>query len=146
MAPEGEGKLVVDACQDQDEMQFEGLDGALRLVASMVARWHQLKLDFLLSDILLEHVRGFIVQRVFLYPKPCPSHPVDYLLIRPNHLHLRPIAHWFNKDVICVEVDGHHYVIVSSLGRVWERSSLVRVDGLGEVRYVGKDAVCASFT
>jgi hypothetical protein len=40
MAPDGEGKFVMDACQDRDEMRFEGLIGALRLVVSMIARWH----------------------------------------------------------------------------------------------------------
>ncbi len=108
-------------------MQFEGLNGALRLVASMVARWHQLKLDFLLVDILLEHIRGLIVQCVFLYPKPCPSHPVDYLLVCPYHLLLCPVVHWFNENVICVKMDGHHYVPVALLGRERECSSLVGV-------------------
>ncbi len=108
-------------------MRFEGLDGALRLVASMVARWHQLKLDFLLADILLERVRGFIVQRVFLYPEPCPSHPVDYLLVCPYHLLLRPVAHWFDENVICVKMDGHNYVPVALLGREGECSGLVGV-------------------
>ncbi len=101
-------------------MRFEGLDGALRLVASMVAWWHQLKLDLQLADILLERVRGFIVQRVFLYPEPCPSHPVDYLLICPYHLLLCPVAHWFDENVICVKMDGHHYVPVALLGHEGE--------------------------
>ncbi len=128
MAPEGEGKLVFDACQDRDEVRFKGLDGALRLVAFMVARWHQLKLDFLLADILLECIQGFIVQRVFLYLKPCPSHPVNYTLVCPYHLLLPPIAHWFDKNVICVKMDGHHYVPVALLGREGECSGLVGVD------------------
>jgi len=61
MAPEEEGKLVVDACQDCNEMRFAGLDCALRLVLSVVARWHELKLDFLLADILLERFRCFVI-------------------------------------------------------------------------------------
>jgi hypothetical protein len=61
MAPEGEGKLVVDACQDRDEMLFEGLNGALCLVASVIAWWHQLKLYLLLADVLLECIQCFIV-------------------------------------------------------------------------------------
>ncbi len=109
-------------------MRFEGLDGTLRLVASMVARWHQLKLDFLLADILLERVRGFIVQRVFLYPEPCPSHPVDYLLVCTYHLLLCLVAHWFDKNVICVKMDGHHYLPVALLRREGECSGLVGVD------------------
>ncbi len=85
MAPEGEGKLVMEACQDCDEMRFEGLNGALRLVAPMIAQWHQLKLYLLLVDVLLECIRCFIVQRVFLYSESCHSHPVDHLLVCPNH-------------------------------------------------------------
>ncbi len=56
MALEGEGKLVVDACQDCNEMRFAGLDGALCLVASMIVWWHQLKLYLLLADVLLERI------------------------------------------------------------------------------------------
>ena len=48
MTPEGEGKLVVNACQDRFEIRFESLDGAFRLVASLVAWWYQFKLYLLL--------------------------------------------------------------------------------------------------
>ena len=41
--------------------------------------------------------------------------------------------HWFNEDVVCVEVDGHHYVPVASLRCEGESSCLVGVDGVGEV-------------
>ena len=37
------------------------------------------------------------------------------------------------KKVICAEVDSHHYVPVALLGREGECSSLVGVDGVGEV-------------
>jgi len=115
MAPEGEGKLVIDACQDCNEMRFAGLNGALCLVSSVVARWHKLKLDFLLADILLERIRRFVIQCVLFYSQSCHSHSVDYLLICPYHLLLRPVVHWFDKNIICVEVDGHHNVPVASL-------------------------------
>ena len=133
MAPEGEGKLVIDACQDCNEMRFEGLDGALRLVSSVVARWHELKLDFLLVDIFFECIGRFVIQRVLFYSQSCHSHSVDYLLICPYHLLLRPVAHWLDENIICVEVDGHHYVPVASLGREGECSGFVGVDGVGEV-------------
>jgi hypothetical protein len=70
---------------------------------------------------------------VFLYPKSCHSHPVDYFLVCRNHFLLRPIVHWFAKDVVCVEVDGHHYVPVALLRCEGECSCLVGVDGVGEV-------------
>ena len=53
--------------------------------------------------------------------------------MRPYHFLICPIAHWFNEDVICVEVDGHHYVPVASLGCERECSGLIGVDGVGEV-------------
>jgi hypothetical protein len=56
MTPDGEGKLVVNACQDCYDMRFESLDGALCLVASMIARWYQFKLYLLLADLLLERI------------------------------------------------------------------------------------------
>ena len=49
------------------------------------------------------------------------------------HFLLWPVAHWFDKNVICIKVDGHHYVPVASLGREGECSGLVGVDGVGEV-------------
>jgi hypothetical protein len=133
MTPEGKGKLVVNACQDRNEMRFEILDGALRLVVSMIARWYQFKLYLLLADVLLERIRCFIVQRVFLYSECCHSHSVDYFLVCSYHSLLRPIAHWFDEYVICVEVNGHHYIPVASLRCEGECSSLVGVDGVGEV-------------
>ncbi len=122
-------------------MRFEGLDGALRLVASVIAWWHQLKLYLLLVDVLLECIRCFVVQCVFLYTKSCHSHPVDYLFVCPNHFLLRPIVHWFDEDVICVEVDGHHYVPVALLRCEGECSCLVGVDGVGEVINVEESLV-----
>jgi len=133
MTPEGEGKLVVDACQDCNEMRFESLDGALRLVLSVVSRWHKLKLDFLFADILLERIGRFVIQRVLYYSQSCQSHSVDYLLICPYHLLLHPVAHWFDENIFCVEVDGHHYVPVASLRCEGECSRLIGVDGISEV-------------
>ncbi len=43
------------------------------------------------------------------------------------------IAHWFNEDVICIKVDGHHYVPIALLGCERECSGLIGVDGVGEV-------------
>ena len=114
-------------------MHFEGLDGVLRLNLSVVARWHELKLDFLLVDIFFECIGRFVIQRVLFYSQSCHSHSVDYLLICPYHLLLCPVAHWFNKNIICVKVDGHHYVPDALLGREGECSGLVGVDGVGEV-------------
>ena len=56
MAPEGERKLVVDSCQDCNKMRFESLDGALCLVASVVAGGDQFELYLLLADVLLESI------------------------------------------------------------------------------------------
>ncbi len=59
--------------------------------------------------------------------------PVDYLLVCPYHFLLRPSVHWFDEDVVCVEVNGHHYVHVALLRCEEECSCLVGVDGVGEV-------------
>ncbi len=56
MAPEGEGKLVGNTCQDCNEMRLEGLDGMLCLIMFVVSRWYQFKLILLLADVLLERV------------------------------------------------------------------------------------------
>ena len=133
MAPEGERKLVVDTCQDRDEMRFEGLYGSLCLIASVIAGGDQFELYLLPADVLLERIRRFVIQRVLFYSQSCHSHSVDYSLICPYHFLLRPIAHWFDEYVICVEVDGHHYVPVASLGCERECSGLVGVDGVSEV-------------
>jgi len=134
MAPEGERKLVADTCQDRDEVRFEGLYGSLCLIVSVIVGGDQFELYLLPADVLLERIRRFVVQRVLFYSQSCHSHPpVDYFLIRPYHFLLRPIAHWFNEDVICIEVDGHHYVPVASLECERECSGLIGVDGVGEV-------------
>jgi len=43
------------------------------------------------------------------------------------------VAHWFDKDLVCVKVGGHHYVPVSALRCEGESSCLVSVDGFGEI-------------
>jgi hypothetical protein len=42
-------------------------------------------------------------------------------------------VHWFDKNIVCVEVDCHHYVPVALLRCEGECSCLVGVDGVGEV-------------
>ena len=133
MAPEGERKLVIDTCQDCDEVRFEGLHGSLCLIASVIAEGDQFKLYLLPADILLERIGRFVIQRVLFYSQSCHSHSVDYLLICPYHLLLCTVVHWFDKNIICVEVDGHHYVPVALLGREGECSGLVGEDGVCEV-------------
>jgi hypothetical protein len=56
MAPEGEGKFVVNACQDCNEVCLESLDGALCLTLFVVSRWYQFKLYLLQADVLLERL------------------------------------------------------------------------------------------
>ncbi len=114
-------------------MHSEGLNGALHLVASMIAWWHQLKLYLLLVDVLLECIQCFIVQHVFLYSKPCHSHPVDCLFVCPYHFLLQPIVHWFDENLVCSKVDCHHYVHVALLRCEGECSCSVSVDGVSEV-------------
>ena len=41
--------------------------------------------------------------------------------------------HWFDEDVVCVKVDGHHYVPVVLLRCEGECYCLVGVDGVGNV-------------
>ena len=59
-------------------MRFESLDGALCLVASVVAGGDQFELYLLLVDVLFESIRCFVVQCVLFYSESCNSHPVDY--------------------------------------------------------------------
>ena len=66
----------------------------------------------------------------FLIPSPA----ILILLIMVSYACiLCSIAHRFNEDVVCVKVDGHHYVPVFLLGCEGESSCLVGVDGLSEV-------------
>ena len=70
MAPEGERKLVIDTCQNRDEMRFEGLYGLLCLIAFVIAGGDKFELYLLPVDILLERIQSFVVQRVFFIPSP----------------------------------------------------------------------------
>jgi len=56
MAPEGERKLVVDTCQDCNEVRFEGLYGLLCLIVSVIAGGDQFELYLLPADVLLERI------------------------------------------------------------------------------------------
>ncbi len=79
MAPEGERELVVDSCQDCDEMRFEGLDGALCLVASVIAGGDQFELYLLLADVLLECI--------------CARYPLPLLAERLSKQAMRTVKH-----------------------------------------------------
>ena len=58
---------------------------------------------------------------------------ITYFFVRPYHFLLRAVVHWFDKNLICVEVDCHHDVPVALLGCEWECACLVGVDGVREV-------------
>jgi len=51
-------------------MRFESLDGALCLVALVVAGGDQFELYLLLADVLLESIRCLVVQCVLFIPSP----------------------------------------------------------------------------
>ncbi len=114
-------------------MRFESLDGALCLVASVVAGGDQFELYLLLVDVLLESIRCFVVQRVLFYSKSCDSHSVDNFFVCPYHFLLRAIVHWFGKYIICIKVGGRHYIPVASLRCEGECSRMMGVDGISEV-------------
>jgi hypothetical protein len=84
MAPEGERKLVVDTCQDRNEVRFEGLYGLLCLIASVIAGGDQFELYLLPAKVLLERIRRFVIQRVLFIPSPA----ILILLIIFSYAHI----------------------------------------------------------
>ncbi len=79
---------------------------------------------------------------MLFYSESCASHPVDYFLVCTYHLLLRAIAHWFDEYVVCVEVNGHHYIPVAPLRCEGECSSLIGVDGMSDVIDAEESLVC----
>jgi hypothetical protein len=78
---------------------------------------------------------------MFFNSQSCCFHSIDDLLVHPDHFTFRPVPRRFHKDVICVEVDGHHNVAVASLGCVGESARLVGVDFFGEVHHANEYVV-----
>ncbi len=62
-------------------------------------------------------------------------------LVYPDHFPFCPVLRRFHKDVICIEVDGHHDVAVASLGCMGESTRLVGVDFVSEVHHADKYVV-----
>jgi hypothetical protein len=57
-----------------------------------------------------------------------PGWPVTFGLL---HLTFCLVSHWLTENVVCVDVNYHHYVPVALLRGERECSCLVRVDGDG---------------
>jgi hypothetical protein len=95
--------------------------------------------------MLLSLMHAFIAAKhslsssCFFSPNPAAFihfHPVDNLLVNPDHFSLRPVLHSLSKYVIFVKVDGYHDVAVAALGFVGECTHLVGVDFFIEVLHV----------
>ena len=119
-------------------MGLERLDCPLCLVAPVLPRGD----EFICRAIALDacfHLRGaFVVEYLFLKSQSCCFHSNDDSLMYPDHFSFCPVLHSFRKDVVFIEVDGHHNVAVASLGCVGESTRLVCVDFIGEVHYANK--------
>ncbi len=78
---------------------------------------------------------------MFFNSQSCCFHSIDYFWVHPDHFSFRPVLHRFGKDVVCIEVDGHHNVAVASLGCVGESARLVGVDFIGDVHHANEYVV-----
>ena len=126
-------------------MCLEGLDGLFCLVSAVVSWWDKLVLHVVLLYASFKSLRCLVVKFVVFQSYPpvsfCP--PVSDMLVSFCPLFCYALV---PQKLVGIEVDRHHYIAVSSLGRVWECSSLVCVNGLGEVRNVSIDAIRAFCT
>ena len=62
MIPEMEGKCFVGAAQDRDRVLFEGLDGLLGNVVSMIVGGHELIFHAVGFDFVFEVLQAFVVK------------------------------------------------------------------------------------
>ena len=72
-------------------------------------------LDYLAASHLDEGVLAALLASL---AEACRAHSVDYSLVRRRYLTLCSVLHGLVEDVVGIEVDCHHYVPVSPLGRV----------------------------
>ena len=114
-------------------MHFESLDGALCLVASVVARGDQFELYLLLVDVYCLRASDALLSDVCFFI-PSPAILILLIIFRmPLSFPLSCDCALFDQYEICVEVDGHHYIPVASLRCEGKCSRLIGVDGISEV-------------
>jgi hypothetical protein len=71
--------------------------------------------------------------------KACRSHSVDNSLVCCLHLTFYPVFHGLVENVVGIEVNCHHYVPVSLLGREGKATGLIGVYGFAQFLDVEKD-------
>jgi hypothetical protein len=62
--PKMKWKIFVSAAEDADEVGFEGLDGLLGHVTTVIVRWDKLVSHVVVANCLFEIGRAFAVQDV----------------------------------------------------------------------------------
>ena len=76
-----QGKLLVRAAENTDEVILEGPDGAFGRVTTMVTGWYELVVDFFLLHEFLEDFGAFIVKPLKDGSKTGLEEPLVYCLV-----------------------------------------------------------------
>ncbi len=95
-------------------MCLECLDGAFGLVVAVVTGGYELVLHAVSRDAFLECVGCLVVEFVFSQSEVCSLHPVHHSLVCSHHFAFCSIFHRLNENIVCVEMDADHDVLVSS--------------------------------
>ncbi len=123
-------------------MCFERLDGTFCLILPVVTGGGEFIFHAVVSNFVFERFRCLVVQYVFFQAQACCSHSVYDSLVRFHHFPFCPVFHRLVENVVGIEVNCHHDVSVSTLGRVRKATRLVGVYCFAQVLDVKKKSWC----
>ncbi len=126
-------------------MCFERLDGTFCLIPPVVAGGDEFIFHAVVLNFVFERFQCLVDQYVFFQAQACCSHSVYDLLVRCHHVSFCPVFHRLVKNVVGVEVDCHHDVSVSTLGRVRKATRLVGVYCFAQVLDVEENVLVPGY-
>ena len=113
LAPEVEGKFLVNTAEYQHKMHFESLYSLFGYVLPVIAGGNKLITHFVFLDCCFEFGGAFVVKDGVFGMNPLFIEVVDHMLVSADHLARGAILHGFDKVATTVDVHQHHYVLVS---------------------------------
>jgi hypothetical protein len=73
--------------------------------------------------------------------QPSYFHPDHHLLVGRDHRALCSVFHSFTENIVGIQVNVDHDVLVTLLRGYWEGARLVSVDSLCQFLYLYKDVI-----
>ena len=109
-------------------MVFEGLDGLLCNVASMIMGGHELIFHAARFDLVFEVLRAFIVKDMQFGEDHGFCQSIDEHLVSAHHLSRCTVFHWLDENCIAVNFGEYHDILIAAARLFGKSPGLISVD------------------